>query len=89
MDILAPAAVEAIDNILTRAWAAKRSTLFEHEVYQILSLLGLETPPMKFLRDAAEITPQVLSRFSSDILVMKIVSSAVAHKMAVNGVRHV
>ncbi len=89
MDTLAPPAVETIDNILAHAWSAKRTTLFEHEVYRILNLLGLETPPTQFLRDASEITPQVLSRFSSDTLVMKIVSPAVAHKMAVNGVRHV
>lgn len=89
MDTLAPPAVDAINNILTQAWSANRATLFEHEVYRILSLLGLETPPTKFLRDASEITPQVLSRFSSDTLVMKIVSSAVAHKMAVNGVHNV
>ena len=89
MDTLAPPAVETIDNILAHAWSAKRTTLFEHEVYRILNLLGLETPPTQFLRHASEITPQVLSRFSSDTLVMKIVSPAVAHKMAVNGVRHV
>ena len=89
MDTLSPPAVETIDNILAHAWSAKRTTLFEHEVYRILNLLGLETPPTQFLRHASEITPQVLSRFSSDTLVMKIVSPAVAHKMAVNGVRHV
>ena len=89
MDTLAPPAVDAIDNILTHAWSQKRSTLFEHEVYRILSLIGLKTPPAQFLRDASEITPEVLSCFSSDTLVMKIVSPTIAHKMAVNGVRNV
>ena len=89
MDTLAPSAVDAIDKILAQAWSKKRSTLFEHEVYRILDLLGLKTPTTQFLRDASEITPQVLSRFSGDTLVMKIVSRALAHKMAVNGVRHV
>jgi 3-hydroxypropionyl-CoA synthetase (ADP-forming) len=89
MDTLAPPTVDAIDKILAHAWNKKRSTLFEHEVYQILDLLGMKTPTRQFLRDASEITPQTLSRFSSDTLVMKIVSRAVAHKMAVNGVRHV
>ena len=89
MDTLTQPTVDAIDNILARAWRAERSTLLEHEVYRILSLIGLETPPAQFLRDASEITPDVLSRFSGDTLIMKIVSPAVAHKVAVNGVRNV
>ena len=41
MDTLTQATVDAIDNILARAWRAERSTLLEHEVYRILSLIGL------------------------------------------------
>ncbi len=89
MASLAPSDVEAVDRILAQAWLEDRETLFEHEVYRILNLLGMETPTVAFVRHAAEITPQILDRFSHDTLVMKIVSPAVAHKMAVSGVRTV
>jgi acyl-CoA synthetase (NDP forming) len=89
MDTLAPPILDTIDQILEHAWNQKRSILFEHEVYRILDLLELDTPPVHFIRDASDITLQDLSRFSSDTLMMKIVSPTVAHKMAVNGVRSV
>jgi acyl-CoA synthetase (NDP forming) len=89
MDTLAPPILDTIDQILQNAWNQNRSILFEHEVYRILDLLELDTPPVHFIRGASDITPQDLSRFSSDTLMMKIVSPTVAHKMAVNGVRSV
>lgn len=89
MEALAPSDVEAIDQILAQAWLENREALFEHEVYRILNLLGMVTPTVAFVRHAGEITPQRLNRFSHDTLVMKIVSPAVAHKMAVGGVRTV
>ena len=89
MDTLPAPTVKAIDRILEGAWDKNRSTLFEHEVYRILHLLGLKTPPAAYIRKGAEISTQKLNRFTSDALVMKIVSPAVAHKMAVNGVRTV
>jgi len=89
MDTLAPSDVEAVDQILAQAWRENRSTLFEHEVYRILGILGLETPPFQFIRDPSGITPPALAPFTSETLIMKIVSPALAHKMAVNGVRTV
>ncbi|MGD9333002.1 MAG: acetate--CoA ligase family protein [Desulfobacterales bacterium] len=87
MDLLAPPTVRAIDKILEGAWGQGRSALFEHEVYRILDLLGLETPMAEFIPAGTEISAQKLSRFTSDTLVIKIVSPRLAHKMAVNGVR--
>lgn len=89
MDTLPPPVIEAVDHILEQAWSANRTILFEHEVYRILDLLGLATPPARFIRRASEITPECLRPFTQDKLVMKIVSPAVAHKAAINGVRTV
>ena len=89
MDTLAAATTETIDRILEQAWNDNRSILFEHEVYRILGLLDLETPSYKFFRDASDITPSSLEIFRNENLIMKIVSPAVAHKTAVNGVRSV
>ena len=89
MDTLAAATTETIDRILEQAWNDNRSILFEHEVYRILELLDLETPSYRFFRDASDITPSSLEIFRNENLIMKIVSPAVAHKTAVNGVRSV
>jgi acyl-CoA synthetase (NDP forming) len=89
MDTLALSTLKAIDRMLAAAWNAGRSILYEHEVYHILALLGMDTPDARFIRDASEITPACLDRYSSDRLVMKVVSPAVAHKTAVGGVRTV
>jgi acyl-CoA synthetase (NDP forming) len=89
MDTLTPSVHDAVNHILDEAWRQQRAILYEHEVYRILGLLGLETPPVHFIRRADEITPESLRRFTGDKLVMKIVSPQVAHKTAVNGVRTV
>jgi len=64
-----------------------RDTLYEHEVYGILSMLGLKTAVHHLVHDPEEITGQLLAGFGSDRLVMKIAAPGLQHKGAVGGVR--
>jgi 3-hydroxypropionyl-CoA synthetase (ADP-forming) len=75
-----------IDAILASALAEGRSNLFEHEVYAVLSALGLEVPRYLFVKDIREVTSDALAGFGHTI-VAKIVSTGIPHKSRVGGVR--
>ena len=77
-----------IDGILAAAQAQGRGTLYEHEVYGILQTIGLGVPRHRFVRDVAEVTPEVLSGVGHTVMV-KVVSPGIPHKQKVGGVRRV
>jgi acyl-CoA synthetase (NDP forming) len=56
-----------------------RSSLYEHEVYGILSCLGLTVPLFHFVRDPREVNEAGLRKIGPT-LVVKIVSPDVPHK---------
>lgn len=79
----------AIESILSRAHAEKRSALLETEVYQILGYVGLDVPrhffyPLKGL-DLLSVAAECL-RFDGDKIVAKIISSKTLHKTESGGV---
>jgi 3-hydroxypropionyl-CoA synthetase (ADP-forming) len=76
-----------VEKILAAAYAQGRLQLFEHEVYEILALLGIRTPAYIVVRDERDITHSTLSLFPGDRLVLKIVSPEVAHKQKAGGVQ--
>ncbi len=78
---------EKTDQILDAAWKEGRDQLFEHEVYKIISLLGMQTPYYEFITDSQQITGELLNKFGSDKVVLKIVSESVIHKKKLGGVR--
>ncbi len=78
---------EKTESILDKAWNDGRNQLFEHEVYEILNLLGISTPHYEFITDPDQITGQLLSSFGSERVVLKIVSESVIHKKKLGGVR--
>jgi 3-hydroxypropionyl-CoA synthetase (ADP-forming) len=80
--------VMRIDGILAAAQAQGRVTLYEHEVYGILQTIGLGVPRHRFVRDVAEVTPEVLSGVGHTVMV-KVVSPGIPHKQKVGGVRRV
>jgi len=71
---LDPTSLKTIEQIMAAAHAQDRSMLFEHEVYAVLSVLGLNTPVHILVRDEKEITASLLARFSSEKIVMKVVA---------------
>lgn len=76
-----------IEDILDNAWKQQRTQLYEYEVYSILEMLELRTPVHLKVQSSAEITRDVLARFGSSKIVIKIISPEVAHKQKMGGVR--
>jgi 3-hydroxypropionyl-CoA synthetase (ADP-forming) len=86
MAVLTREAVSGIDAILDGARSEGRSSLYEHEVYGILSCLGLTVPLFHFVRDPREVNEAGLRKIGPT-LVVKIVSPDVPHKQKLGGVR--
>jgi acyl-CoA synthetase (NDP forming) len=76
-----------IETILGNAHGEGRKQLFEHEVYSILSHLGIATPTHSFVRHGEEITNETLSGFGSSRIVLKVVSRHITHKQKTGGVK--
>ncbi len=79
--------VQAVEAILEKAHVAGRNMLFEHEVYGVLQLLGLNVPSHHLVTEGAEVDAGKLARFSSGKVVLKVVAADVAHKQKIGGVR--
>lgn len=79
--------VQAVEAILDKAHRAGRTMLFEHEVYEVLLQLGLAVPPHCLVSGGSDVAPEMLTRFSSDKVVLKAVAADVAHKQKAGGVR--
>lgn len=75
-----------IDTLIRKAAADGRDVLFEHEIYDILGRLNLNTPPYLFIENEEQLNPSAISMFNNKKVVLKIVSSDVTHKSAVKGV---
>ena len=81
-----PVDFRKIEKIIEQADRQGRQTLFEHEVYTVLTLLGLRVPIHLAVKDETEITSRTLSLFGSDKLVVKIISRDITHKQDLAGV---
>ena len=77
----------AINDIFQKAHGDGRSSLFEHEVYRLLAAAGIaSTPRHEVIAAGTEPTDALLASFPGSRVVVKIVSSAIAHKSDVGGV---
>ncbi|MDQ7087609.1 MAG: acetate--CoA ligase family protein [Acidobacteriota bacterium] len=79
--------IREIDAVMADAMAEGRERLLEPEVYRILQALGLQVPTWLFLREPDALQPGMLAEFGTERLVLKVVSSDIAHKTRVGGVR--
>jgi len=77
-----------VDSVFEKANSEGRNCLFEHEVYQILSGIGMDIPNHHFLKLGEKVTPEILANFGDEVIV-KIVSPDIAHKQKVGGVKKV
>ncbi len=80
------ATIEAINQVFDLAQSEARQVLYEHEVYQVLSLAGLSVPESVFVREGAEVDRAKVKRLGSKIVV-KVVSPQIAHKQKLGGVK--
>ncbi|OGR44326.1 MAG: hypothetical protein A2X35_02560 [Elusimicrobia bacterium GWA2_61_42] len=83
--------LNAVEKIFERAGAEGRASLTEPEVYEVMSLAGLEAPkyllfPAAGLEPAAAAAAAV-SRLGGDKAVLKLVSSKTLHKTESGGVK--
>ena len=84
--VAAPARA-AIHDIFRKAHGEGRSTLFEHEVYRLVAAAGIaSTPRIEVLAPGAEPADELLASFPGSRVVVKVVSSSIAHKSDVGGV---
>ena len=81
--------LKSIEAVITGAYAQDRNVLYEHEVYAILSKLGLNTPNHFLVRNEKEITDSLLYRIGSEKIVLKIVAPELTHKQEAGGVQTV
>ncbi len=78
---------DEIETLLDIAWDKGRTQLFEHEVYSILSIMGIRVPVYKKIEKEEDLSRDVLSFFGSSRVVLKVISSAIAHKEKLGGVK--
>ena len=78
-----------IDALLGTALEDGRYTLYEHEVYEMLKLVSLQTPEYRFIRNIDEVTEGLLSAFAGKDIMVKIVSRDLAHNQRYGGVKKV
>ncbi len=80
--------LEAITGLFAAAEAAGRSSLFEHECYQLLERIGAEAAPVNRLIPAgARPTAADLAGIPGERVVLKVVSPDITHKTEARGVR--
>ncbi len=77
--------IQKIDAILAGAEEEGRRTLFEFEVYGILSALELTVPRFRFIRNPEEVDEAMIGEFGEKI-VLKVVSEEIAHKQKMGGI---
>lgn len=80
---------QEIDSILSSAFEDGRNTLYEHEVYGILSNIGVDVPHCVYIKDISEVTGNLISQFSDSALILKTVSRDMAHNQRFGGVKKV
>ena len=66
--------MQTVETILEKAAAEGRRQLYEYEVYEILTELRVKTPTYIIARDERDITHSTLAVFSSERIVLKIIS---------------
>ncbi len=71
---------ESIESLLLSAHKSGRKALYEHEVYHILSLLGIHIPAYQLILDKDGITPETIGMFSSEKVVLKAIAPNLVHK---------
>ncbi len=79
---------EKIEDLLNQIVDSGRQSLFEHEVYALLSFMGLaSTPKTVFVEAGGRLAVDDLEDFRGDQVVIKVVSPNITHKSDVGGVK--
>ena len=87
MSRLTDHSIKAVDRIIRFAHNQGRRILFEHEVYTILSSLGIEVPLHVLVTGHPQVADKLLAPFRSKKIVLKVVAAQISHKAGAGGVR--
>lgn len=80
--------VRLINDVFRKAFDDGRKVLYEHEIYRILDIIGLDVPKFEFVKDINGVNEKMLEKFGQDIIV-KVVSPDIAHKQKLGGVKKI
>ncbi len=84
---LTGAEATAFERTLLRAYEEGRRPLYEHEVYMLVELVGAISPPRYvFVPKGNLISREALEAFTSERIVLKVVSQDIIHKTEAQGV---
>lgn len=87
---LTGAEAHAFENLLQVAYDEERPQLYEHEVYNLIELVGAISPPRHvFVPRGSTIDPDALAQFPGERVVVKLVSQDVVHKTEAQAVAFV
>jgi len=78
-----------VDTLLGAAYADGRTTLYEHEVYELLKLAGFQIPLYRFVESEAQVTEALIAPFGGKEIMVKVVSRDLAHNQRYGGVKKV
>ena len=78
-----------VDALLHAAHQDGRHTLYEHEVYALLSLVGMQTPVYRYVTDVQQVTQALIAPFGGQDIMVKLVSRDLAHNQRYGGVKKV
>jgi 3-hydroxypropionyl-CoA synthetase (ADP-forming) len=84
--MLEPHILKKIDAIFEGALKDGRTVLYEHEVYDMLMHVGIETPEYVVVESEREIDVELIKKFHGR-MVVKVVSRDLVHKQRIGGVR--
>ncbi len=78
-----------VDALLSAAHSDGRHTLYEHEVYELLRLVGLETPLYRYVTAVDQVSDALIAPFGGKDIIVKVVSRDLAHNQRYGGVKKV
>ena len=81
------AMMERVEDLLVAALEKGRCRLHEHEVYELLGLIGFRTPAVIFVEDEAGLERVDLSSLECERVVCKLVSEQMLHRFEHGGIR--
>ncbi|MBI4718695.1 MAG: indolepyruvate oxidoreductase subunit beta [Planctomycetes bacterium] len=80
----------AVTQLLEGLAAENRRQLYEHEVYELVELVGAIRPPQhRFVHRGSTVSAEDLAAFPGERVVLKIVSTDIVHKTEAGAVRFV
>ncbi len=80
--------LEGVERVLAAAHRAGRTSLYEHECYELLARTGAEAAPVnRLIPVGSQPTRRDLAAIPGDRVVLKVVSPDITHKTEARGVR--